>query len=66
LGNGINLLNNMELPKQRIGNKIYYVDMRLREFRNVKNPHDRITFGELYLYNTNPSSAISAIRINDE
>jgi len=38
----------MELPKQRIGKKTYYVDMRLREFRNVENPYDRIDFDDLY------------------
>jgi hypothetical protein len=27
--------------------KRYYRDERLQEFRNVKNPHDRITFEEM-------------------
>ena len=39
----------MELPKQKIGKKTYYVDIKLREFRNVENPHDRIDFDDLYL-----------------
>lgn len=41
----------MELPKQIIGNKTYYVDMRLMEFRNVENPHDKVTFEDLYVIN---------------
>ena len=31
-----------ELPKARIQGKVYYVDLRLREMRNVNNPSDRI------------------------
>ena len=31
------------LPKIKIGNKTYYVDKRLSEIRNVKNPHDAET-----------------------
>lgn len=30
-----------KLPVVKIGNKKYYVDSRLNELRNVKNPHDR-------------------------
>jgi len=29
------------LPVVKIGGKKYYVDERLNELRNVKNPHDR-------------------------
>ena len=29
-----------ELPRVKIGRKTYYVDSRLNELRNVKNPHD--------------------------
>ena len=29
-----------ELPKVQIDGKTYYVDRRLRELRNVENPHD--------------------------
>lgn len=36
-----------ELPKVRIGRKLYYKDDRLREFRAVNNPHDRISFREI-------------------
>lgn len=35
-----------ELPKVKIGAKLYYQDDRLEEFRNVDNPHDRITYKE--------------------
>jgi len=37
----------IELPKVRIGEKLYYRDDRLREFRAVDNPHDRVTFKEI-------------------
>jgi hypothetical protein len=30
-----------ELSKTKIGNRIYFVDYKLRELRNVNNPHDR-------------------------
>jgi len=33
-----------ELPKVMIGGKEYYKDDRLREYRNVGNPHDVISF----------------------
>ena len=35
-----------ELAHVRIGEKWYYQDSRLSEFRNINNPHDRITFQE--------------------
>jgi hypothetical protein len=34
------------LPRVKINNKWYFQDNRLREFRAVDNPHDRITFKE--------------------
>lgn len=37
----------IELPKVRIGEKLYYRDDRLREFRAVDNPHDRVIFKEI-------------------
>lgn len=33
-----------ELPKIRHGNKEYYRDARLRQLRNMKNPHDYIDY----------------------
>ena len=30
-----------QLPIVQIGKKSYFVDLRLNEIRNVKNPHDR-------------------------
>ena len=35
------------LPIVYMGGKKYYRDDRLREFRAVDNPHDRITFEEI-------------------
>ena len=32
-----------KLPKIKIENKIYYIDKRLSEIRNVNNPHDAET-----------------------
>ena len=36
-----------ELPKVKIGDKLYYQDDWLEEFRAVGNPHDRISFDGL-------------------
>jgi len=36
----------MKLPTIRLRRKTYFVDNRLKEIRNVKNPHDRISFAE--------------------
>lgn len=36
-----------QLPIMRIGRKRYYVDERLRQLRNVEDPHDFISFCEL-------------------
>jgi hypothetical protein len=33
-----------ELPKIKSKNKEYYIDARLRQLRNVKNPHDYIDY----------------------
>jgi len=30
-----------ELPRVKIGRKVYFVDERLGELRNIKNPNDR-------------------------
>jgi hypothetical protein len=35
-----------ELPKIQVGTKVYYVDARLRQFRNVENPHDYLDYGD--------------------
>ncbi len=37
-----------QLPIMQIGDTSYFVDERLKEFRNVKNPHDRLTLAEAY------------------
>jgi hypothetical protein len=34
------------LPVEEIAGRLYYRDNRLREYRNVDNPHDRIPFDE--------------------
>jgi len=36
-----------QLPKAKINDKTYYRDDRLQEYRNVDNPHDRISFKEI-------------------
>jgi hypothetical protein len=35
-----------ELPKVKLGRKTYYFDGRLKQIRNVKNPHDFIDLTE--------------------
>jgi len=35
----------MQLATYKLGDKTYNVDDRLRELRNVENPHDAIRFG---------------------
>ncbi len=37
-----------QLPIMQVGDTSYYVDERLKEFRNVKNPHDKLTLAEAY------------------
>jgi hypothetical protein len=37
----------MELPRVRLNGVWFFRDDRLREFRRVDNPHERITFDEL-------------------
>jgi len=34
-----------ELPTMVVNRKTYYMDSRLRNLRNVVDPHDRIVFG---------------------
>jgi hypothetical protein len=34
------------LPRIKIGKTIYFVDERLRQLRNVDNPHDFIDYGD--------------------
>ena len=36
------------LPKIQIAGRTYYADERLRQLRNIKNPHDYIDFGDRY------------------
>lgn len=35
-----------ELPKVKIYGKVYYVDLRLKEMRNINNPSDRLPLEE--------------------
>ena len=35
------------LQKVQIGDKLYFRDDRLMEFRAVDNPHDRVTFKQI-------------------
>lgn len=37
-----------ELPKVEIKGKLYYQDDRLKEFRAVDNPHDRIDYKDYF------------------
>lgn len=37
-----------ELLKVKIGGKRYYQDDRLKEFRAIYNPHDRITYEKFF------------------
>jgi hypothetical protein len=39
-----------ELPKIKIGRKTYYIDTKLQELRNIKNPHDTEPLTEMELY----------------
>lgn len=38
----------MRLPIVKFNNKSWFLDLRLNEFRNVKNPHDRIEIEEAF------------------
>jgi len=35
-----------QLPTEKLGRKMYYRDDRLRQYRNVKNPHDFMSFDD--------------------
>ena len=37
-----------ELPKVKIGDKLYYQDDCLKEFRFIDNPDDKITYEEFF------------------
>jgi hypothetical protein len=41
-----------ECPKRlkmvKFGGKTWFIDTRLEEYRNVRNPHDRISFREAW------------------
>lgn len=36
-----------QLAKVKIDGKVYFQDDRLREYRHVLNPHDKISFEEI-------------------
>ena len=38
-----------ELPVYKIKGKLYFLDKRLNEYRNIKNPSDRFNFNEISL-----------------
>lgn len=38
-----------QLPIYKINGRFYFLDKKLNEYRNVKNPHDRIDFNEVCL-----------------
>jgi hypothetical protein len=40
-----------ELPKIKVGNRIYFIDYKLRELRNTNNPHDRKCISLILLSN---------------
>ena len=49
------------LPTAKKGRKTYYLDERLLQARNVKNPHDYIDFGSvvemgLYFFQPQPET----------
>jgi len=35
------------LPIYKIKGKLYFLDKRLNEYRNIKNPSDRISFNDI-------------------
>lgn len=37
------------LPIYKINNKFYFLDKRLNEYRNIKNPSDRLNFNSVSL-----------------
>jgi len=38
-----------QLPIYKIKGKFYFRDKRLNEYRNIKNPHDRLNFNDVSL-----------------
>jgi hypothetical protein len=41
-------MNQLKIVK--LGNKKYFLDVRLKELRNVSNPHDFIQLNEIEIY----------------
>ena len=39
----------LELPIYKIEGKFYFLDKRLNEYRNIKNPSDRLNFNDIDL-----------------
>jgi len=39
----------MMLPIYKIKGKLYFLDKRLNEYRNIKNPMDRLSFNSVSL-----------------
>jgi hypothetical protein len=37
----------IRLKEVRFAGKNWFIDMRLKEYRNVDNPHDRISFDDV-------------------
>lgn len=42
-------MNVIKLPTIEIQGEPYYVDKRLKQFRNVQNPHDTVPFDEAFV-----------------
>jgi len=40
-----------QLPIYKIKGKFYFLDKKLNEYRNIKNPSDRLNFNEVSLDN---------------
>ena len=39
----------IQLPLYKINNKFYFLDMKLNEYRNVKNPFDVLNYNDVGL-----------------
>ena len=39
----------IQLPIYKIKDKYYFLDKRLNEYRNIKNPYDRLNYNDINL-----------------
>lgn len=63
LNNSITEINGIILPIYKIKNKFYFLDKRLNEYRNIKNPFDVLNFNSVSLNDLQKPTAQDKINL---